>query len=366
MSDDRLEVPDEALIALGRLTAEVAHELRNFMTAILVGSEHLAQHRDTEVAKTGQRIHDNATRCRSYVNQLLTHLDTPGLDLQTIDLAAVIADYLEKRDTAGTIQVVQSQTGPAFVCGHPSRLISILENLIRNAEEAVLPSSCKIVCSIACEENSVVVTVQDNGPGISSSMKPRLFGDFQTEGKDKGPGLGLALSRRIAEEHGGTLELVDSDQRGAAFQLTLPLAVHEEPQAQETTGNESQLPTLEILCIDDDQSTLDTYEMILKLDGHKVTPALTGKDGLDHLRKRHFDIILCDLKLPDMSGKDFHHHLLQGSHRGAEKLIFATGDLMNDSSRIFLAQAGCPYLIKPFEIDELRVAIRVALQSSRR
>ncbi len=347
---------DEILQELGRRTADISHEIRNFLTPILAGAQLLSTHNDVQVATTGKRIADNANYCRDLVNQLLGNLANPK-EYVPLEFKALLQRFFSSRQSKATIRINDKIPKGAWICGHETDLISILENLIRNAEEAALPRSASIEILASATDTQLVVQVSDSGPGIPPDDTGKIFDAFHTKNKEGGTGIGLHLCRRIATDHKGELDLITNSSSGATFELRLPLVQQE--NSQPTTGDVGELAPLSVLCIDDDPSTLDTYEMILSLDGHQINKAETGAAGLQALRRSTFDLILCDLRLPDMSGVDFQSQLIQMAPHLVAKLIFATGDLQNDKSREFLKQLQRPYLIKPFEIEELRVAIRL-------
>ena len=112
-----------------------------------------------------------------------------------------------------------------------------------------------------------------------------------------------------------------------------------------------------ILLIDDDREILETYEVILSLDDHQVVACDRGKKALELLRDDTFDAILCDIKLPDLRGPEFFERLKEFAPEKAARVIFATGDVVNDSTRAFLASSSNPALIKPFQVEDLQQAI---------
>ncbi|MFT7620486.1 MAG: CheY-like chemotaxis protein [Planctomycetota bacterium] len=361
MSKDSQDKREDELIELGRLSAEVAHEIRNYLTPILANAEHLSLHSDREVSEAANRILANATLCRSFVQHILGGLAQQSARTTTFDLAHTVKDYLASRQGSSSIHVAMQDDTAFEVEGEPSMIVSLFENLIRNAEEAANNGPAQITIQFKTDdEKQIVATIEDDGPGIPAKIHDTLFEEFKTAEKETGTGLGLSLCRKVALEHNGSLGLLRSNDKGTTFELRLPFSKKSitDPQVNETT-----LPPLKILCIDDDQSTLDTYGMILGLDNHKVTPAANGKSGFRALEEDTYDVILCDLRLPDINGMEFHRRLVASNPGAANSVVFVTGDLMNEESQAYLTSAQRPYLIKPFEIEELRVAIRVALNA---
>lgn len=353
---------NEELIELGRSAAEVAHELRNFLTPILSNAELLANSKHPEVKESAQRILANADRCRSFVNHILGGLRGQASTFETIDLAKVVSQYIQKRDSKAAIELDIPKDVSFLIRGEDYRLISLFENLIRNAEEASKSADLRVKITFATAGTTqAVVTVEDDGPGIPQEIAQTIFEAFTTKDKTEGTGIGLALCSQVADDHGGQLSLVAKGSKGATFELRLPLLQSDPGLDDLDEGKTKELPALKILCIDDDQSTIDTYRMILKLDYHQVTSALTAKDALSLFEKDSFDVILCDFRLPDMNGVAFFDVLQNSKPEQANKVVFVTGDLMNPESQAKLKSTSRPFLIKPFTIEELRVAIQVAL-----
>jgi DNA-binding NtrC family response regulator len=114
------------------------------------------------------------------------------------------------------------------------------------------------------------------------------------------------------------------------------------------------------LAVDDDHEMLATYERIVSLDGHSLTPAQNAAEALGHLQSAEFDVILMDVRLTDMSGMAFYALLLEQQPEIARRVVFATGDRQSTDTMEFLNQSGRPFLIKPFLIDDLRRALAAA------
>jgi two-component system NtrC family sensor kinase len=222
--------------AIGQLTAGVAHEINNPLFAILGLVELLL----TEVesgTKAHARltlVHETALEIKETVRALVEFAREPAEGRQLVELGEVVAQtlHLVRRTTsAKDVEIVDRIGGePAPVHATPNQLKQILVSLLTNAIQA-LPGGGTVTVALERDGDCAVVTVTDTGSGIAPEARQHVFEPFFTTRREKGAaGLGLAISRAIAEAHGGTLDLRSAPAAGATFALRLPLA-SEEPSA---------------------------------------------------------------------------------------------------------------------------------------
>jgi signal transduction histidine kinase len=220
----------ENLAAMGRMTAGIAHEIRNPLGIIRGAGQHL----ERVLADAGIRdevatfIPEEVDRLDRILNGYLSFgTDQPG-PAEDFDVVAVMSRGVRLvADELATTGVTVSGPGVAgcgLVSGDPRRLQQVCLNLLLNARDAMPGGGLvRIDCVESADGKQVLVTVADEGTGLGGLDRQRLFEPFRTT-KEKGSGLGLAISRRIVEDMGGSLELRDrSDRRGAEAVITLPL-----------------------------------------------------------------------------------------------------------------------------------------------
>jgi CheY-like chemotaxis protein len=156
---------------------------------------------------------------------------------------------------------------------------------------------------------------------------------------------------------------VDSSPgRGARFTVELPAAgVRGDVEATPRPRPGAPLAGVSVLLVEDEPLVGDMMEDLLRLDGHAVDRAVNGREALDRLARGSYDLIISDVRMPDLSGPAFHQELLRLDPALARRVIFVTGDVMSPETQTFLDQAGLVYLEKPFEVAAFQAAVRRGL-----
>jgi CheY-like chemotaxis protein len=246
------------------------------------------------------------------------------------------------------------------------RLHQVLVNLIVNAGHAMggIPSARRITLTTRFERDHarVHLEVSDTGPGVPPEIQARIFEPFfTTKPSGQGTGLGLSLCQGIIEEHGGTIRVESASGRGATFLIELPVVAP--PAVSTTSVPASSLPAIgpkTILVVDDEPDIAATLAEMLQGAGHRVDVAANGQMALEMLQRRGYDLILTDTKMPGLDGLELYHTLEQRFPELRHRVIFVTGDVLDEDKRTVLATAGVPCLAKPFDLDEvLRLVQRI-------
>lgn len=221
----RAEAAEENLLAqrhlasLGQMSAVLAHELRNPLSSLKGHAQLLEEMLEGRSRDKASRVVTEAKRLEALLSSLLAFVRSGAIEPTNADPREVARDAAtEFRELEGL--TIDDDASPGSWCLDATRVRQVLVNLIDNAAKAT-DSPGEIVVTVAQEKSWLHIRVRDHGEGVRPEMREEIFEPFTT-GRTHGTGLGLAVSRRIAELHGGTLTVSDADGGGALFELRLP------------------------------------------------------------------------------------------------------------------------------------------------
>ncbi|PYP43702.1 MAG: hybrid sensor histidine kinase/response regulator, partial [Gemmatimonadetes bacterium] len=165
-----------------------------------------------------------------------------------------------------------------------------------------------------------------------------------------GTGLGLSISLGIVREHDGRIWAENATQSGARFVIELPIvAPRPTGEFQSTPSSQPVADRLHVLVVDDEASVRVALQRYLSGRGHEVETTASGREALARMREDAFDAVIIDMRMPDVSGEQLYGELKARDPSYAERVIFTTGQLVDDTVRTFLASTGRPCVPKPFE-----------------
>jgi two-component system NtrC family sensor kinase len=348
----------EKLSAIGKLVAGVAHELNNPLTTI-IGYSALLQQNDLPIDFRTDLdvIFRQAQRARLIVRDLLTFARRFELETQEVDVNAVITGSLSLMTPHLRASAVQVKTNldldlPPTIAD-PHQLEQVFINLITNAMQALCTVSEPRHLTIESRQAGeyILLSFADNGPGIPGDALSRVFDPFfSTKQVGQGTGLGLSICFGIISQHKGHIWAENAPEGGAIFRLELPI---EKPVAPPEPAPPEPTPTdlpiaLRILAIDDEPELLNLLYRILTSKGHTTEIVLDGKTALQRLEEQTYDLIICDMLMPDILGAQLYQKIVEKFPHLADHFIFITGNIVDLDTRLFLEQSGLPWLSKPF------------------
>jgi PAS domain S-box-containing protein len=358
----------EKLSALGELLAGVSHELNNPLS-VLVGQSLLLKEtaRDPVIVERAEKIGNAADRCARIVKSFLAMARQEPLESRDVSINSIVESALDV--TAYALRVANIEVDLNLtedlpqVFGDPDQLGQVITNLIVNAQHALEgadgPRILLLETGLNDTEDTVFARVSDNGPGIPEELENRIFEPlFTTKEVGSGTGIGLALCHRIVETHGGTIALEKDTAAGASFVISLPLADGAALKTIETAHTNAKEPRLSVLVVDDESDVASLICDILETDGHSTQNAQSGLEALTLIAAEEFDVILSDLRMPDLDGPGLYRQLAHDWPEMAQRMAFITGDTLGQSSAEFLKEVGRPFLEKPITPSDVRALIR--------
>ncbi|MBT4889071.1 MAG: response regulator [Rhodospirillales bacterium] len=354
----------EKLSALGELLAGVAHELNNPLS-VLVGQALLLQETTTDerITKRAKKIGNAAERCARIVKTFLAMARQQPLNRRNMQINDVIESALEItaygiRDADIEISTWIGHNLPT-VWGDPDQINQVITNLIVNAQHALENTSGEkrihISSSFRPKDNEVVIKVRDTGSGIEKDIQSRIFEPFfTTKDVGSGTGIGLAFCHRIMEFHGGRINVESTAETGTSFIVHIPAGTPGSERMSLTDEGIEETNGLSILVVDDEKDVTEILSEILSTDGHRVVTAENGHRALTYLSNDTFDIILSDMRMPELDGPNFYNVLCERFPMLADRIAFITGDTMSPKVATFLTSCGRPSLEKPITPADVR------------
>ena len=371
----------EKLASIGMLAAGIAHEINNPASFVLANVDSLAvilrkldetlrsgDVYETKPALANQlfdamtvvqeskegmaRIHRIARDLHSF-----SRVDDDANSLSDVNAAVDSALTMLRSELRYRATVERSLRATQLVRASAARLGQVFLNLLVNAAHALAdlhPRRNRLYVRSFDEGTHVVVEIEDNGPGIAPVVMPRIFESFfTTKPPGVGTGLGLPISRDIVNSAGGDLTVESVPGRGALFRVRLPAAGAGVTGRPKTSPSHKAVQRRRLLAVDDEALLLKAYRRML-ISHHDVETTLGAKEALRLFgQDRAFDVVLCDLQMPEMSGSELYETVRQHWPELAQRFIFITGGACSQEARRFLESPGLACIQKPFQVAEL-------------
>jgi signal transduction histidine kinase/CheY-like chemotaxis protein len=362
----------DRMVSVGTLAAGVAHEINNPLAYVIANLQLIADACPaTAAAEPLKAAQDGADRVRQIVRDLKTFSRSDeeridAVDVRTVlDASANIA-WNEIRHRARLVREYAPEVPKVAV--NEARLGQVILNLLVNAAQAMPDGDAErnqIILRSRAAGPMVIVEVQDTGHGIPPEHRARLFDPFfTTKPVGVGTGLGLYISQQILSSMGGSISVDSEPGKGSTFRLQIPAA---QKVAGATAVEAEAAPRPErarILAIDDEPM----IARVLKhtLGSHDVTEMTSAVEALERIRKgERYDLIICDLMMPHMTGMDFHAALETDAPEQARRIMFLTGGAFTPRAHAFLDTVQVPRIDKPFQVKEIRKVVDDRLRSLR-
>jgi signal transduction histidine kinase/CheY-like chemotaxis protein len=358
--------------------ASMSHELRTPLSAIIGFSDLMrGEPRQGELAMVPlewvEHIHRSGNHLLALINDVLdlTKVEAGRLDLQrqTFDIQGAIAESVAGlRPLADRKNLeVTTATEPAIVFADRGRLRQVLYNLLSNAIKYT-PEGGRISVVSVAKPGEVYMSVIDSGIGIAADDQPHVFEEFRQVGnpadRQPGTGLGLALTKRLVEAHGGRIELESEPGNGSRFTVFIPqaevaVAAIERPaervplaagRAAAGVAVTNGRAAAEVLVIEDDPGAVRLLRTYLEGDGYRVRVARDGEQALAKAHERLPSAIVLDVLLPGMDGWEVLRQLKSDDSLRDVPVIIVT---VVDERDVGLALGAVDYFVKPVDREAL-------------
>src|ERR1041385_7296644 len=367
-------IQSEKMSAIGQLVSGVAHELNNPLAGISAFAQLLLSEKrfPPDQRTAAEMIYAEARRASRIVQNLLTFARQHKPERPPTSVNQVLDDTLELRGYELRVRGIDvqrdydEQSPETMADAH--QLQQVFLNLITNAEQAMERAERdqqRLTIRTRRAGDLIRIEVEDTGPGIPPNLLERIFNPFfTTKPTGSGTGLGLSISLGIVREHEGRIWAENAPQGGARFVIELPIV------APRGTGEFQTAPTaqavtdrLRVLVVDDEASVRVALQRYLSSRGHEVETTASGREALARMREDAFDAVIIDMRMPDVEDHRVFGELKARDPSYADRVIFTTGQLVDDTVRNFLSSTGRPCVPKPFEFsafDQVLPARRVS------
>lgn len=358
-----------------KFITNISHDLKTPLSLIKAPAMQIANISENElVKKHSNYILKNAEHLLRVVNQLLqlnrvdkglNELYIEELDIEKL-FAKVSDQYLGLAETENIRFTVKADA--VTLSTDSFRLEQIVHNLVHNAFRYTGKGG-EIELTANRNEDSLQITVVDNGPGISESLQSKVFDRFfkADVNNHEGTGIGLSLVKEYAESLGGTIQLFSTEGQGTSFLVKLPIGMAGEATVkQRPLLEEGATDTRPVMLVVEDHADLNDFICTFFETKYQCISAFDGQEALDQMTDYTPDIIISDLMMPNMDGNTFIAQI-KGSDQWGHIPIVVLSAKAQTESRVDLYHLGADnYLIKPFDISELEAVVNNVLEQRKK
>ncbi len=362
-------IHSERLNAVGQMASGIAHDFNNSLMPILGFSELLLKRPQMlddreETLSMLKDIHAAAKDAAATIRRLRDFYRQPEdsgwtpVDLNKMAESVVALTQPKWRGVARSRGIsidIRLKLGEIpKVSVNESQMREALTNLMLNAIDA-LPKGGIITIETGVDREWVRISIADNGIGMSDEVQLRVFEPFFTTKGGQGTGMGLAVTHGIVRQHGGRIEFRSRLENGTTFDLYFPLSREAERKVAPSERPGSHLDLLRVLCIDDEQWSREVMKRFFTYNGHSVVLADSGASGLEEFSKGHFDLVIVDRAMPDMSGDVVAAAVKKARPNTPVLLVTGFGEIMKDTGET--PEGVDAILSKPVGQEELSEAV---------
>ncbi len=361
----------ERLATMGEMMASVAHELNNKLTPILGYAEILSADMNREqLERAIEAIRSASEGAKRIVNSLLlfSRREKPTkIDCNINDIIENSCNLVSTYISGGMSIRIEKRLEPSipYVMADPHQIEQVVTNVMKNAVDALSENGGKISVCTESRDDHVIIRITDDGPGISQDIIRKIFDPFfSTKSQKDGTGLGLSICHGIIKEHGGDIKV---NSRPGMTEFIIKLPAYAAKSGIEIVTEDNNVVKLDlarkpwVMVVDDEY---EISELLIEVFSQKfhTLKALNGREALEKLRRQKVDLIISDLKMPEMNGMELYERLLVEFPEYEKKVVFTTGIVSDIETINFLRKYNLPYLKKPFKMKELFEVVNSVLE----
>ncbi|HTM45471.1 MAG TPA: ATP-binding protein [Polyangiaceae bacterium] len=357
----------QRLEALGRLAGGVAHDFNNLLTIILGNVNFLRPAATERAARAVESIEEATARATDLTRQLLAMGRRQVFESDVVDLNNVLSSVrgmlrrLLPEDVAFETTPCDQ---PCWVAADHTQLSQVVVNLVTNARDAVRPGG-RIAVKLEAEDNSIVLTVNDDGVGMTDTVQAHLFEPFFTTKESAGTGLGLATVHGIISQLGGQIAVKSAEGKGSTFTIHLPRAAAPSFESASDAPPPSLPPSgaVTVLVVEDDAPVREVVCAMLRSVGYRVVDAENASSAEQAAeRAGRVDLVVSDVVLNDSNGPAVVASLSKRWPR--LKVLFVSGHAEGLIAQRGMLRPGTHFLAKPFSQQALIAKVAHILTGS--
>ena len=389
---DQNSYQNQKIQSIGQLAGGVAHDFNNVLTAIIVSTDLLILRFKPEdpTFRELQEIRENAQRAAGIVRQLLAYSRQQNFNLEIISLTDLLQEQtiLLNRLVGDKIKIDLKHDSKLWnIRADLNQFESVITNLVINARDAIEVNEKDGVITIQTDNilnvdiprhyavnledrDYVRVTVTDNGAGVPSEMKDKIFEPFYSSKGVQGTGLGLSMVYGIIKQLNGYIFLANSETgEGARFEIYIPRCIEVKVKETNETAIVNKKNTKDItgsgtiLLVEDEDSVRTFTKKALELSGYNITEAYDGVSALRYVNeeKNNYDLVITDVMMPEMDGPTLASEIKKNNPQ--QKILFISGYTENHENLISIEEKEVYFLNKPFTLEELNLTVKKVIQS---
>ncbi len=363
---EEILLQSEKLKSIGTITAGIAHEFNNILAIISAKVELLEMiYKDNN--ELSEELHsilkvtdDGGEISRNMLKFALT--DSKTKELEPCDINDIINQSIQftmpRWKNQSLVKGInyhldtEGMNGKSYILCNPTQLREVFINIIYNALDA-MPNGGNLSFRTWRNDGTAFIRISDTGEGMEPEVKKRLFDPFFTTKLAIGTGLGMSMAYGIITRHDGKIEVVSGRGKGTTFTIQFPITLKAGKQDGANKQNKETITaSIRVMVVDDEEDICNILEKYFVRGGHKVEIAYNGADAIKLIKKEEFDLVLCDMVMPGVTGSDVINAIINNTKK-RPIIGIMTGWCEHDA---FLEQTGVKveFIIrKPFKLSEL-------------